>query len=103
MAIESNVKIISLKALKSFEEKNHVIEEVHYLVESKDGEFAHSMGGVKHLSFDKDNFVEWEDSDEFEDIVLGWIKDDTDKIISICELHVSELKADNKEELFFSN
>ena len=31
-----------------------MIEEVHYLVESKDGEFAHSMGGVKHLSFDKD-------------------------------------------------
>ena len=51
MAIESNVKIISLKALKSFEEKNHVIEEVHYLVESKDGEFAHSMGGVKQFKF----------------------------------------------------
>tara|TARA_R100001129_G_C5293409_1_gene240332 strand:- start:536 stop:847 length:312 start_codon:yes stop_codon:yes gene_type:complete len=103
MAIVNNVTIVSLKALKTFEEKNHVIEEVHYLVKSQDGEFAHSMGGVKTLSFDKDNFVEWEDTDEFKDIVLGWIKEDTDRLVSICELHVAELKADNNEELLFSN
>jgi len=103
MAISSNVKIISLKALKTFEEKDHVIQEVHWLVESVDGEFSHSMGGFSNLTFDKDNFVEWEDTDEFKDTVLGWIQNDTDRIKSICELHVSEQKADNKEELMFSN
>ncbi|QDP61455.1 MAG: hypothetical protein GOVbin962_46 [Prokaryotic dsDNA virus sp.] len=103
MAIVSNVKIISLKALKTFEGKDHVIQEVHWVVESADGEFAHSMGGFSNLTFDKDNFVEWEDSDAFKDTVLGWIKNDTDRIVSICETHVAEQKADNDEELLFSN
>ena len=85
---------------------NHLLPDIGYQIVitfRKFDEEDDSPAQGFHLSFDKDNFVEWEDSDEFEDIVLGWIKDDTDKIISICELHVSELKAENKEELFFSN
>jgi hypothetical protein len=103
MAITSTIKIISLKALKTFEEKDHVIQEVNFLVKSNDGAIAHSMGGVATLSFDKDNFVEWEDSDEFKDVVLGWIKEDTDRLVSICELHVTEAKAAEEEELLFTN
>ena len=102
MAISKSIDIINIHALKVHEEKEHVITKVVFVVKAEDGEFSHAMGGESNLTYDKDNFVDWEDTDAFKTELLKWIESDTEPLLKKCELKVNEKKADNNEELSFS-
>lgn len=101
MAITTEIKITNIEAKKSLEGKEHVITAINFDVKATDETYTHNMNGVQYIPFDKDNFVEWEDSPEFEAQVIEWTKPYSDQLIAECISVVTELAKDEDETLEF--
>ena len=55
------------------------------------------MNGVQYVDFDPDNFIEWEDSAEFEAKAIEWTKPYSDELIAACVAEVTELAKEEEE------
>jgi hypothetical protein len=100
--INTSIEITNIKAKKSLEGKEHVIEWVSFTVKADDGKHSFSLGGVTKLTFDPDNFVEWEDTPEFKAKLIDWTKPYSDDLIIACANEVTELAKEEDETLSFT-
>jgi len=100
--INASIEITNIKAKKSLEGKEHVIEYVSFTVKADDGKYSSSHSGVTKLTFDPDNFVEWEDTPEFKAKLIDWTKPYSDDLIIACANEVNELAKEEDETLSFT-
>ena len=102
MAITTSIQITSMKAKNSWQGKDHVIEAINFDVSATDGKFTHTMNGVQYIDFDPDNFVEWEDSADFEAKAIEWTTPYSAELIAACVAEVTELAKEEEETLEFT-
>ena len=105
MAITTSVKITAMKGKKTWLGKDHVIEQIYFDVTATDGTYSHTEPGVQYIGLlpeDVDNFVEFEDSAEFEAKVLEWAKPQSDPLETLCIAKVEELALDEEVTLEFT-
>ena len=101
--INTSIEITNITAKKSLEGKEHVIELVSFTVKADDGKHSFSLGGVEKLTFDPDNFVEWEDTPEFKSKLIEWTKPYSDDLMAACVSEVTELAKEEGETLSFTH
>lgn len=102
MAITTEIKITNIEAKKSLEGKDHVITSISFDVLATDETYTHNMNGVQYVPFDKDNFIEWADTSEFNSQVIEWTKPYSDELIALCVAEVDELAKEEDEILKFT-
>mgnify|MGYP001198009708 CR=1 FL=1 len=101
--INTSIEITNIKAKKLIEEKEHVIEYVSFTVKADDGKHSFNLSGVTKLTFDPNNFVEWEDTPEFKAKIINWTKPYSDDLTDACVSEVTELAKEEDETLSFTH
>lgn len=75
MAIAYEFKINQMDAHASSEGKSDVIHTVHWVYSGTEGEYTSSDIGAHDFTYKSgDSFVTYEDSEAFENIVVGWLE-----------------------------
>lgn len=75
MAITYKFKINQMNAHVSSEGKSDVIHTVHWVYSGTEGEYTSSDIGANSFTYESgDSFVDYEDSEAFENIVAGWLE-----------------------------
>jgi len=109
MAITYTWSIPQMNAYIEFEEKENVIYTVHYIYkgskESNGVVYSDQLIGTQSYTYTKgDDFIPYEDTEEFENVVIGWLEDslNVEELQAVISKNIESQITPVTEDLYFT-
>jgi len=109
MAITYTWSIPQMNAYIEFEDEENVIYTVHYIYkgskESNGVVYSDQLIGTQDYTYTKgDDFVPYEDTEEFENVVIGWLEDslNVEELQAIISKNIESQITPVTEDLYFT-